>query len=86
MGKRRTSTAATTVGASKKTKRATTTVDSDASAIGKWSHSMFMDKDLRKAATDGILKDDAMDNHLVGLEAIPNPPAGLWVMFLAFVL
>jgi hypothetical protein len=45
-----------------------------------------VDKDLRKAANDGILKDDAMENRLAGPEAIPNTPAGFWLRFLAFVL
>jgi hypothetical protein len=86
MGKRSSSTAAAAVGASKKTKRAATMANSDASAVGKWSHSKFVDKDLQKATKDGILKDDAIENHLAGPEPIPNPPAGFRVMFLAFVL
>jgi hypothetical protein len=86
MGKRSSSAATTTVGASKKTKRAAATADSDASAVSKWSHSKFVDKDLRKATKDGILKEDALENCLVGPEVTPNPPAGFRVMFLAFVL
>jgi hypothetical protein len=69
-----------------KTKRAAAAVDSDAPAVSKWSHSKFVDKDLRKAAKDGILKDDVAENCLAGPEATPNPPAGFQVMFLAFVL
>jgi hypothetical protein len=45
MGKRSSSTATSAMGASKKTKRATTTADSDAPTVGKWSHSKFVDKD-----------------------------------------
>jgi hypothetical protein len=45
-----------------------------------------VDEDLQKAAKDGILKDDATENRLAGPEAIPNPPVGFRVMFLAFVL
>jgi hypothetical protein len=45
-----------------------------------------VDKDLRKAAKDGILNDDATGNRFAGPEATPNPPTGFRVMFLAFVL
>jgi hypothetical protein len=86
MGKRSSSAVATAAGASKKTKRATAAAHSDASAVSKWTHSKFVDKDLQKAAKDGILKDNAMENRLAGPEAIPNPPVGFQVMFLAFVL
>jgi hypothetical protein len=45
-----------------------------------------VDKDLRKAAKDGLLKDDAAEVCMAGPEATPTPPVGFRVMFLAFVL
>jgi hypothetical protein len=45
-----------------------------------------MEKDLRKAAKDGLLKEDAAEVRVLGLEATPTPPAGFWVMFFSFVL
>jgi hypothetical protein len=62
MGKR--SSSSTAAGGSKKPKRSAIAADSDAPTIGKWSHTKFMDKDLRKAARDGLLKDDATEVHV----------------------
>jgi hypothetical protein len=86
MGKRSSSTAAAAASGSQKTKRSATAADSDAPAISKWSHTKFMDKDLRKAAKDGLLKDDTAEVCMAGPEATPTPPARFRVMFLAFVL
>jgi hypothetical protein len=57
MGKRSSSTAA--AGGSKKPTRYAATADSDAPTVGNWCHSKFMEKDLRKAAKDGLFKDDS---------------------------
>jgi hypothetical protein len=45
-----------------------------------------MEKDLRKAAKEELLKDDADEVRVPKPEATPTPPAGFWVMFMAFVL
>jgi hypothetical protein len=63
-------------GGSKKPKRSTATVDSDTLAVGHWCHSKFVDKDMRKAAKYGLLKDYAAEVRVAGPEITPTPPAG----------
>jgi hypothetical protein len=85
MGKKSSSTAAVAAGGSKKLKRSAA-ADFDTPAIENWCHSKFVDKDLRKAAKDGLFKDDAAEARVAGPEITPTPPAGFRVMFFAFVL
>jgi hypothetical protein len=86
MSKKSSSTAAAATGSSKKPKRSTTATDSNVPAVGNWCHSKFVDKDLRKAAKYGLLKDDVVEVRVAGLEITPTLPAGFWVRFFAFVL
>jgi hypothetical protein len=81
MGKKSSSTAAVAAGGSKKLKRSAA-ADFDTPAIENWCHSKFVDKDLRKAAKDGLLKDDAAEARVAGPEITPTPPTGFRVMFL----
>jgi hypothetical protein len=76
MGKRRSSTPAAAVGAPKKAKKCATAQDFDSPAVSKWNYSKFIEKDLRKAAKDGLLKDDAVEVHMPRPEVTPTPPAG----------
>jgi hypothetical protein len=82
MGKRSSSTAgaATVVAKQAKTKTA------DAPAVGNWVQTKFLEKDLQNAAKIGILKDDPAEVHIAGPKIIPRPPAGFWVLYLAFLL
>jgi hypothetical protein len=84
MGKRSSSAAGTTAVAAKKAK--TKTADADAPTVGNWVQTKFLEKDLQNAAKIGILKDDPAEVHIAGPEIIPRPPAGFWVLFLAFLL
>jgi hypothetical protein len=86
MGKRGSSAASATAGAAMKIKKTATAADSDAPAVGYWSHTRFLDQELRKIAKTGILKDDPADVRVGGPEITPNPPAGFRILFLAFVL
>jgi hypothetical protein len=86
MGKRGSSTAGTTAGAAKKAKKNTKAADSDASNVGNWSHTNFLEQDLQKIAKTGILKDDPVEVRVSGPKIIPRPPAGFRVLFLAFIL
>jgi hypothetical protein len=84
MGKRSSSAAGTAAAIAKKAK--TKTADADAPAVGNWVQTKFLEKDPKNAAKIGILKDDPMEVHIAGPEIIPRPPAGFWVLFLAFLL
>jgi hypothetical protein len=86
MGKRSSFAAGATAGAAKKAKKTATVAYSDAPIVSNWSHTKFTDQDLWKAAKSSILKDDATEVRVAGLEVTPNPPAGFWVIFLAFIL
>jgi hypothetical protein len=86
VGKRSSSTA-TAAGTSKKAKKIAAAVqDYDSPTVEQWDYSKFVEKDLRKAAKEDILKDDAGEIPVPGPEATPTPLAGFRVMFLAFVL
>jgi hypothetical protein len=50
-----------------------------------WVPSSFDEADLRKAKKEGFLPASAAVVFL-GDEVVPSPPAGYWVMFLAFLL
>jgi hypothetical protein len=52
-------------------------------ALG-WIPSSFDDTDLKKAKREGFLSESA-EIIFPRDEAIPSPPAGFWVMFLAFL-
>jgi hypothetical protein len=85
MGKR-SSSIATAEGAAKKAKKIAATRHSDSPTVGQWDCSKFVEKDLRKAAKEELLKDDAETICMLGPEATPTPPARFWVMFMAFIL
>jgi hypothetical protein len=70
----------------KKAKKNTKAAGSDAPTMGNWSQTKFLEQDLQKAMKTGILKDDPTEVRISGPEIIPWPPAGLQVLFLAFVL
>jgi hypothetical protein len=86
MGKTGSSPAGTISTAAKKTKTSAKTVDADAPTVGNWVQTKFLEKDLQNAAKIGILKDDPAEVRISGPEIIPRPPAGFWVLFLAFIL
>jgi hypothetical protein len=54
--------------------------------IGHWDCYKFVEKDLRRAAKEEILKDDAKEVCVPGPKATATPPAGFRVMFMAFIL
>jgi hypothetical protein len=85
MGKK--STAAGALGdATKNGKRVTTPCDPDALMIGEWDRSKFVQKDLCNTAKDWLLKEDPEEVQVPGRKTTPTPPAGIRVMFLAFIL
>jgi hypothetical protein len=86
MGKRGSSAAGTTAGATKKTKTSTKAADSDAPTVGNWVQTKFLEQDLQKAMKTGILKDDPVEVRIGGPEINPRPPAGFRVLFLDFIL
>jgi hypothetical protein len=45
-----------------------------------------MERDLQNAAKTSILKDEPAKVRIGGTDIIPRPPAGFWVLFLAFIL
>jgi hypothetical protein len=73
---------AVTGAAAKKAK----TADADAPAVDNWVQTKFLEKELQSAKKIGILKDDPAEVLIAGLEIIPRPPAGFWVLFFAFLL
>jgi hypothetical protein len=77
-----------TVGAAaaKKARTSAKTADADAPTVGNWVQTKFLEKDLQNATKIGILKDDLAEVRISGPEIIPQPPAGFWVLFLAFIL
>jgi hypothetical protein len=50
-----------------------------------WIPFAFDEADLKKAKKDGFLS-DSVEIIFPSIKAIPAPPAGFWVMFLAFLL
>jgi hypothetical protein len=86
MGKRGASAAGVTSTAAKKAKTNTKAADADAPTVGNWLQTKFLEKDLQNAAKTGILKNEPAEVHIAGPEIIPRPPAGFWVIFLAFLL
>jgi hypothetical protein len=85
MGKRGFATAIVEA-AAKKAKKTATPRDSDSPTIRNWDCSKFMEKDLRKATKEELLKDDVDVVCMPGQEATPTPPVGFRVMFMAFIL
>jgi hypothetical protein len=85
MGKRCSSAAGVTSTAAKKAKMNTKAADADAPAVGNWLQTKFLEKDLQNAVKTGILKNEPAEVHIAGPEIIPWPPAGFWVIFLAFL-
>jgi hypothetical protein len=83
MGKRSSSAAGATAGAPAKKAK---TADADVPAVGNWVQTKFLEKELQSAEKIGILKDDPAEVLIAGPEIIPRPPAGFWVLFLAFLL
>jgi hypothetical protein len=79
MGKRSSSAAGA---AAKKAK----TADADASAVGNWVQTKFLEKELQSTENIGILKDDPMEVLIAGPEISPRTPAGFRVLFFAFLL
>jgi hypothetical protein len=86
MGKRGSTAAGAAAVALKKAKMSAKAADADASTVGNWVQTKFLEQDLQNAAKTGILKDDPAEVRISGPEIIPRPPAGFWVLFLAFVL
>jgi hypothetical protein len=83
MGKRSSTAAGAATGAAVKKAK---TVDADAPAVGNWVQTKFLEKELQSAEKIGILKNDLAEVLIAGPEIIPRPPAGFWVLFLAFLL
>jgi hypothetical protein len=79
MGKRSSS---ATGAAAKKAK--TKIADTNAPAVGNWVQTKFLEKDWQNATKIGILKNDPTEVQIDEPEIIPRPPAGFWVLFLAF--
>jgi hypothetical protein len=50
-----------------------------------WIRSLFDEEDLKKAKKEGFLPTSA-GVVFPSDEVVPTPPAGYWVMFLAFLL
>jgi hypothetical protein len=86
MGKRGSSAAGATSTAAKKAKMSAKAANADTPTVGNWVQTKFLEKDLQNTAKIGILKDDPAEVHIAGPEIIPWPPAGFWVIFLAFLL
>jgi hypothetical protein len=62
------------------------TADVDTPAIGNWVQTKVQEKELASTEKIGILKNDPVETLTAGPEIIPRPPAGFWVLFLAFLL
>jgi hypothetical protein len=88
MGKRSSSVAGTAAGAAagaaKKAK--TKATDADASPMGNWVQTKFLEKDWQYTTKIGILKNDPAEVQIARLEIIPRLPAGFRVLFFAFLL
>jgi ApbE superfamily uncharacterized protein (UPF0280 family) len=69
MGKRGSSAADAAAVVAKKAK--TKIADADAPDVGNWVQTKFLEKDLQNAAKIGILMDDPVEVHIVGLEIFP---------------
>jgi hypothetical protein len=82
MGKRGLTATGATGGAAKKAK----TADTDPPTVGNWVQTKFGDKELASAERIGLLKNDPAEILVADPEIIPRPPAGFWVIFLAFLL
>jgi hypothetical protein len=83
MGKRSSIATDATGGATAKKAK---TADADTPAAGNWVQTKVREKELSSAKKIGILKNDLVETLTAGLEIIPHPPAGFWVLFLAFLL
>jgi hypothetical protein len=83
MGKRSSTVAGATGGATAKKAKAT---DADQSVVGHWVQTKISDKELTSTEKIGLLKNDLVEVLAAGPEIIPRPSAGFRVIFLAFLL
>jgi hypothetical protein len=83
MGKRSSTAAGAAGGAAAKKAK---TADADTPAVGNWVQTKVQEKELSSAEKIGILKNDPAETLAAGPEIVPRPPAGFWVLFLAFLL
>jgi hypothetical protein len=82
-GKRSSTAAGTTGGATAEKAKAT---DADQSVVGHWVQTKIGDRELMSAEKIGLLKEDPVEVLTAGPEIIPRPSAGFRVIFLAFLL
>jgi hypothetical protein len=83
MGKRSSTVAGATDGATAKKAKAT---DVDQSVVGHWVQTKIGNRELTSAEKIGLLKNDPAKVLAAGPEIIPRPSAGFRVIFLAFLL
>jgi hypothetical protein len=83
MGKRNLTVASAAGGAAAKKAK---TADADPPAVENWVQTKIRDRELASAEKVGLLKNDPVEVIAAGSEIIPRPPAGFWVLFLAFLL
>jgi hypothetical protein len=86
MGKRSSTAVAAAGNIVKKAKKTATPRNPEAPIIEEWDRTKLLQKDLRKAAKDELLKDEPAKVQVPGPEIMPTPPAGFQVTFLAFIL